>query len=83
MIGLIIYVIFLLGSDNHVSEYCSSWLQSLGEAEKGPEPVLWSGDINDKVAHVFKDDLSSQSGLKQLVQSILQYGVGFVTQVSL
>uniref|UniRef100_A0A1B6EFC3 Trimethyllysine dioxygenase, mitochondrial n=1 Tax=Clastoptera arizonana TaxID=38151 RepID=A0A1B6EFC3_9HEMI len=69
-------------NDNHVSTYNLDWLRLQTKNEKRPECILWSGDISDKVAFVPKQELKSQTGLTQLVRSLLEYGVGFVTQVS-
>lgn len=70
------------GSDGHKSVYDLEWITSQTKVESGPQEVLWSGDVSREVEHVTANEVKSQHGITRLVKSLLQYGVGFVTDVS-
>lgn len=72
----------VLGNYNkHKSKYSLKWLQKNLQMEIIPDPILWSGDIDNAVT-IKRNDLKSEIKLAEIVRSILVYGIGFVEDVS-
>ncbi|XP_026746163.1 trimethyllysine dioxygenase, mitochondrial-like [Trichoplusia ni] len=73
-------------SDNHKSTYTAEFLSKFDyktwKESKRLKPVLWHGDISDKIAKVHVDEfLKSVDGAKHVFQSLLDYGVALIEGV--
>ncbi|XP_046670123.1 trimethyllysine dioxygenase, mitochondrial-like isoform X1 [Homalodisca vitripennis] len=68
-------------NDGHHSEYDLDWLRVQNRAEDIPAEILWSGDMSAHVEYVTASDVKSKEGITRLIKSLLDYGVGFVTNV--
>lgn len=72
----------ILGEDKHHSEYSLHWLRSQTVSESRPEEALWSGSMSGRVAQVTATEVKSQHGAIEVIKSLLEYGVAFVTDVN-
>lgn len=89
MFRLYIIFLFYLGDDDHASEYELSSLEKLTyqnyQFRLQRKYILWTKDTIKilPVCHVgFSDLLQSEESVKKLVKSLIDYGVGFIENVS-
>uniref|UniRef100_A0A1B6LQH5 trimethyllysine dioxygenase n=1 Tax=Graphocephala atropunctata TaxID=36148 RepID=A0A1B6LQH5_9HEMI len=71
----------IVWNDGHHSEYALDWLRVQSRDEASPTEVLWSGDMSAHVEYVTASEIKTRNGITRLIKSLLEYGVGFVTNV--
>lgn len=78
------YYFFILGSDGHKSTYQIKWVVDTWTRNKIQiEPYTCFGEELEKLtSKVSYNDLSLKEGQKELIKSILKYGIGIVTNAS-
>ncbi|CAB3258215.1 unnamed protein product [Arctia plantaginis] len=78
--------LFITWSDNHESTYSHKFLSQFNYKEwresRRLKPLLWHGNIHNKVLKIHVDDfLNSIDGAKRVFQSLLDYGVALISGV--
>lgn len=73
-----------LGSDGHKSTYDTKWvIDTWTQNTKKIEPYTCFGtELETLPSKLSYDEVTQEKGLKELITSILKYGVGIVTNVS-
>lgn len=77
---------FFSGSDGHISTYTQEFLSQFNyerwKESRRLKPVLWHGDIKNKVTKIHVDEfLNSAAGAKRVFQALLDYGVALIEGV--
>ncbi|XP_075972688.1 trimethyllysine hydroxylase [Anticarsia gemmatalis] len=78
--------VFVTWSDNHQSSYTQDFLSQFDYKQwrenRRLKPLLWHGDINNKVTKIQVDEfLNSVNGSKKVFQSLLDFGVALIEGV--
>lgn len=78
------YYFLIVGSDGHKSTYKTKWVIDTWTSKKIQiEPYTCFGeDLGKLPSKVSFNDLTQIEGQKELIKSILKYGIGIVTNAS-
>lgn len=72
-----------IGNDDHNSIYNLNWIKSQHRPEMRPRIITWDGnEVEQKLLLVESEENNlTEDGVKQLLKSLLQFGVAIVKNV--